>query len=67
MAPVTAFKPVKEVILGGGGAGGYWCFLRPDPTLFQTNSICPTHFGPRSNNEMMKNISPVKIYLPNFT
>ena len=22
MAPVTAFKPVKEVILGGGGGGG---------------------------------------------
>ena len=66
MAPVTAFKPVKEVILGGGGAGGYWCFLRPDPTLFQTSSICPTAFW-TSNDEMMKNISPVKIYLPNFT
>ena len=61
MAPVTAFKPTKKVILGGAGAGGYWCFLRPDPTLFQTSSICPTAFW-TSYDEMMKNIGPENIF-----
>ena len=46
MANGNALKPVKGVIRerGGGGAWGYWCFVRPDidPALFQTSSICPT-------------------------